>query len=135
MKTGVATQPRLRLLGNSLVFNIIRISALDSKIWNEFSANSLIALDRRGRGYLIGGVHTGSIPDTVIVSYPCGRGGRAWLVFELRSLPSHSCVRRHPFPASLWVQQVPVRCTLGSGWRSRVYPASARTLHRRRRRF
>jgi hypothetical protein len=66
------------------------------------------------------------------VSRPCDRGGRASPVSELRSLPSESCVRRRPCPALLRGQRVRVRCTPGSGWQSRVYPASVRTLPRRR---
>src|SRR5208282_353471 len=62
------------------------------------------------------------------VSRPCGRGGRASPASELRSFPSESCVHRRPCPASLWGHHVPVRCTLGSGWQIRVYPASVRTL-------
>jgi hypothetical protein len=66
------------------------------------------------------------------VSHPCGRGGRASPVSELRWFPSESCVRRHPCPASLRGQRVRVRCTPGSGWQSRVYLASVRTLPHRR---
>src|SRR5450755_2812388 len=68
------------------------------------------------------------------VSCPCGRGDRESLVSGLRSLPSPSCVRRDPCPASFWGRSLRVRYTMGSGWQSRAYPASAQTLRSRRRR-
>ena len=68
-------------------------------------------------------------------SHPCGRGGRASPVSELRSFPSESCVRQRPCPAWLTGQCVRVRCMPGSGWQSPVYPASVRTLPNRRSRF
>jgi len=72
-------------------------------------------------------------PSTV--NYLCGRAGCASPDGEPRSLLSDSCVRRRPCQAWLRVRRIPVRCTQGSGWRNRAYPASIQTPRSRWHRF